>query len=259
MKRKAIEYLATGLQKTADGLCKGRIASALPLAAYIIATPDYRSKTLAGIVGGEYVGDKVDGKLAGASKYFFGLINMPDQNQPKLDQLSDKILTHSLIGAVVIREALNKNYKYAGAIAGMDLIAIGRDFVVNRRRDKTEAFKAEYRAKLDNYQIAIDPADIPSTGALKLGKLKQLGYSMTVTESVAPESIIPDNCPITIEQMVVATMAVSTVMSVISGVSTVRDLNAQEAEFDAKYSSLIQEKQADPEYNYDLISQIGAS
>lgn len=167
-------------QYSADALCDMRTAAAPLIAEHITTTPNYHSWMLAGALTLLHITDKVDGRLAKTRDRIITrmVADSPthtlDQrlvdaiaNGGRKDDKADKALTHSVFGAVAIREAANGNTAYAAAIAGSDLTMFARDDYVGKQRDKaaTNGIKGDAR---------------------QLGKIKQTILVITQVAAVSP-------------------------------------------------------------------------
>lgn len=153
------------LQASADALCDLRSETAPALFGYIVATPNYRSWPLAGLVGAYFASDKLDGIWARRAAEILGTETTPEG--AKKDERADKRLCHAIFAGVAVREALNGNKAYAAAIGGSDTVMAARDYIVGRYRERGAELGIDGRAR--------------SGGKIKLATL-----AVTATYAVSP-------------------------------------------------------------------------
>lgn len=236
-----IERKAKFLQKTANLLCYSRIIASPIIAGYILKNPDYPSTKLTAGIGALYAGDKVDGKLAKESRILFESNGQKDQNRPKLDEFSDKVMTHSILGSIILREMKNKNYSYAATLSAIELVSIIRDRKVSAHRKTAKEFNDQTLNDLSNIGVNLQRNEEINTGATKLSKKKQFAYVAGILTATfnTPEPL-PD---VNTKHFASALLGGAAVLSVISGQEIISDLEAQTETMKTKFIGLIEPNQ----------------
>lgn len=233
-----IERKAKLLQKTANLLCYSRIIASPIIARHILKNPDYQSTKLTASIGALYAGDKIDGKLAKESRILFESNGQKDQNRPKLDEFSDKVITHSILGSIILRETKNKNYSYAATLSAIELISIFRDRKVSAHRKIAKEFNDHTLSNLSNIGVNLQRKEEINTGATKLSKKKQFAYVAGILTATfnTPETLPEVNT----KHIASALLGSAAILSVISGQEIINDLEIQTESMKTKYIGLIE-------------------
>lgn len=183
------------LRYTANALSAARIAAA-PILFERIVKSEKPSLGIASAIGILALTDKADGVVGRKANKLEGLTK--NERGAWLDQMADKALVHSVMGALCISETRKGNYGLAGAYAANQAIVLTRDIVVtNLRKNASRQHK--------------------STASKRLGQIKTTVQDITMAWATSPFSKIRiGNKPIG-EAISVTGFTLSSALSVASG------------------------------------------
>lgn len=188
---------AKWLQRAANGLSYARMFAA-PLIFARIARGEHRNMKTAAAIGALAITDGLDGKLA--RKAAATDTRVKNERGAWLDQMADKVLTHSILGGLFIDGMRTRRYKSGTAFLTNQAVQAIRDTWVTNVRKEAAA-----------YDVA--------TGAQQLGKIKTgvlLCSSVILASPVAKTSVG--------DAIGAAGIHVGTALSVVSGASLVNSL-----------------------------------
>ncbi len=194
------------MRRTANFLCKLRIAAAPLVFAYTVKHPEYQSWAFGGLMGGLQATDKLDGYLGREGSAILGEDTTPEG--ARLDQQSDKTLMHATLGGLALREMMNSTYGLGLFYATNQVVAGIRDWRVNRWRNIGD-------------EHGID------TKARPYGKWKTAVYGAALTAATSPlVHMEVDGVPVG-EYAVGAGLATGTALAIVSGIDNVRNIRRQ--------------------------------
>lgn len=197
------EQLANRYQRGANALSWLRIAAAPVLAERIISSENsYRSWALAGSIAVLGATDKLDGWMGRkSSRLLDGLGNV---RGAWLDQLSDKVFVHGVLGSLVVKEAVHGS-KTLAAVYGVNQAAIiARDIWVTGARSDAANNDIDVKAR-------------------PLGKLKTAAQLATMAVITTPIFNSEDNLNQLVQS---AAVSGTTALAIASGISLVRDISS---------------------------------
>jgi phosphatidylglycerophosphate synthase len=153
------------LQHGANFLCYARIAGGPLIGSYIASHGEYRSLKMGALIGTLAATDALDGAMARRAEELDP--SVATQHGGWLDQMSDKVFSHSILGGMVVNAARQGD-------AGL-AVMLGTDQVVQLVRD---VFVTGERRKAANYNV--------STNAQRAGKNKTVLQSASMATMASP-------------------------------------------------------------------------
>lgn len=196
------ERLADTYQKAANSLSWLRVAAAPIIAERILTSENsYRGWLMAGGIAVLGATDKVDGWLGRkAAKLRFGLENT---RGAWLDQLSDKVFVHGILGSLAVKEAIDGNKGLAAVYGINQAVILARDMWVTNVRSEASRQDIDIKAR-------------------SLGKLKTAAQIATLSAITAPIFDSHEAGSLAIQA---GAVTATTALAIASGVSLARELH----------------------------------
>lgn len=133
-KNGSAERTARILKRTANGLCYARMIAGPLIGLYITRQPEYRGWKTAGLIGLLSATDVLDGRLARQAAQLDP--KTADERGAWLDQMADKVFTHTILGGMVVNAWRNQQPALAATLGINQAVQLTRDVLVTDIRKR---------------------------------------------------------------------------------------------------------------------------